>query len=60
MSKVSLKVYNILGKEIVTLINEVKPFGQYTVNFNAGSLPSGITSLLLKQVVLLRQRNLFC
>jgi photosystem II stability/assembly factor-like uncharacterized protein len=39
---VSIKVYNILGKEVITLVNEEKPSGQYTLNFNAGNFPSGI------------------
>ncbi len=39
---VSLKVYNILGDEVATLVNGVKPAGNYTVNFNAASLASGV------------------
>ena len=39
---VSLKVYDVLGKEIATLINEVKSAGSYEVNFNAAGLASGI------------------
>jgi mannose/cellobiose epimerase-like protein (N-acyl-D-glucosamine 2-epimerase family) len=39
---VSLKVYDILGNEIVTLVNEQKSAGNYSVNFNAGSLVSGM------------------
>ena len=38
---VILKVYDLLGKEVATLINEVKQAGNYTVTFNASSLPSG-------------------
>ena len=38
---VILKVYDVLGKEVATLINEVKQAGSYTVTFNASSLPSG-------------------
>ena len=38
---VVLKVYDILGKEVATLVNEVKQAGNYTVTFNASSLPSG-------------------
>ena len=41
-SYVFLKVYDILGKEIVTLVNENKPAGNYEVNFDASSLASGI------------------
>jgi len=32
--KVSLKVYDILGNEVATLVNEEKPAGKYQVNFN--------------------------
>ncbi len=39
---VTLKVYDVLGKEIATLVNEDKPAGTYEVNFNASSLSSGI------------------
>ena len=39
---VSLKVYDILGNEIVTLINEVKEPGSYSQEFNAANLPSGV------------------
>ncbi|MDR3625421.1 MAG: DUF4434 domain-containing protein, partial [Ignavibacteriaceae bacterium] len=39
---VSLKVFNILGKEIAALVNEEKPAGSYSVNFNASSIPSGV------------------
>jgi len=41
-SKVVLKVYDILGKEISTLVNENKEAGSYSVRFDAGSYPSGI------------------
>ncbi|MAT58266.1 MAG: hypothetical protein CMF23_09870 [Ignavibacteriae bacterium] len=39
---VSLKVYDILGNEIASLVNEQKSAGNYSVNFNAGSLTSGM------------------
>ncbi len=39
---VSLKVYDMLGKEIATLVNEFKPIGNYEVAFNASNLPSGM------------------
>jgi hypothetical protein len=39
---VTVKIYNVLGKLITTLVNEEKPAGNYQVQWNAGSLPSGI------------------
>jgi hypothetical protein len=39
---VSLKVYNILGEEVTTLVNEIKRSGSYTIDFNAGKLASGV------------------
>ncbi len=40
--KVTLKAYNILGNEVASLVNEEKPAGNYSVSFNASSLPSGM------------------
>ena len=39
---VSLKVYDILGREIKTLVNEEKPAGSYEVKFDRNRLSSGI------------------
>jgi photosystem II stability/assembly factor-like uncharacterized protein len=39
---VTLKIYNILGSEVATLVNEEKVAGKYEVNFNASSLASGV------------------
>ena len=39
---VSIKVYNILGKEIITLINENLPYGKYEVTFDGSLFSSGI------------------
>lgn len=41
-SNVSLKVFDVLGKEVVTLLNEEKPAGRYEVEFSANGLTSGI------------------
>lgn len=38
---VTLKVYDILGKEVVMLVNEEKQAGRYAVNFDASNLASG-------------------
>ena len=39
---VSLKVFNILGSEIGTLVNEFKSAGNYIIDFKGGNLASGI------------------
>ncbi|HMS64895.1 MAG TPA: T9SS type A sorting domain-containing protein [Ignavibacteria bacterium] len=39
---VSLKVYNSLGMEVATLVNEVKRAGSYKVKFDGSNLSSGI------------------
>ncbi len=39
---VTLKVYDILGKEVATLVNVEKTSGRYEVYFNASSLASGV------------------
>jgi len=39
---VILKVYDVLGSEIATLVNEEKPAGSYEVEFDATGLSSGI------------------
>ncbi len=39
---VTLKIYDILGSEIATLVKEEKIAGKYEVNFNASSLASGV------------------
>jgi len=39
---VTLKVYDILSKEVATLVNEVKTQGRYEATFDASSLASGV------------------
>jgi hypothetical protein len=39
---VTLKVYDVLGNEVANLVNEEKPVGSYTVQFNGNRLASGI------------------
>ncbi len=39
---VSLVVYNLLGQEVTTLVNEQKPVGNYEVKFDASNLSSGV------------------
>jgi len=59
---VNMKIFDILGREIKTLINEIKYPGNYTVRWNATGMPSGVyfyrlmaeTGVLQKKMVLLR------
>ena len=39
---VTLKVYDVLGNEVATLVDEYKSVGKYEANFNANALTSGI------------------
>jgi uncharacterized delta-60 repeat protein len=39
---VSLKVFDVLGNEVATLVNEEKPAGAYQITFNAYGLSSGV------------------
>jgi len=39
---VNLRLYDMLGREVATLVNEVRTAGYYTVNFDASKLSSGI------------------
>ena len=47
-SRQIIKVYDLLGKEIVTLVDEYKPAGSYEMEFNAANLPSGVYFYQLK------------
>ncbi len=40
-SFVSIKVYDFLGREVITLVNEMKSIGGYEIMFDASQLPSG-------------------
>ncbi len=45
---VTLKVYDILGREVATLVNKAQKAGNYDVNFNANVLTSGVYFYTLK------------
>ena len=47
-SDVSLKVYDLLGREVATLVSGVKEAGKYEVEFNAKNLASGMYVYQLK------------
>ncbi|MCX7878803.1 MAG: T9SS type A sorting domain-containing protein [Ignavibacteria bacterium] len=37
-----LRIYNSMGQEVATLVNEELPAGSYKYSFNAEKLPSGV------------------
>ncbi|MCF8262075.1 MAG: AGE family epimerase/isomerase [Melioribacteraceae bacterium] len=61
-SNVSIKIFDVLGREVATLVNEFKDAGNYTVNFDASTLTSGLyvyrleaaNFLASKKMILLR------
>ncbi len=61
-SLVKLKIYDILGREVATLVNKEQQPGNYNIEFNASNLSSGIYFYLLqagsfvttKKMILLR------
>lgn len=48
MQFVSLKVYDAIGNEVATLVNEIKSSGKHTITFNGSDLSSGIYYYKLK------------
>jgi hypothetical protein len=61
-SFVSLKVFDLIGKEVATIVSEEMPAGSYTKQWNAANMPSGVyfyrlqagTFIETKKLVLLR------
>ena len=48
ISRIVIKIYDVLGNEITTLIDEEKPVGTYELNWNADNLTSGVYFYQLK------------
>jgi hypothetical protein len=57
-SLVELKVFDILGRQVATLVNEEKPRGNYQVKFDGSSLSSGIYLYRLKSGKLMETKKL--
>ncbi len=57
---VTLTVYNVMGQQVATLVNETKPVGNYRVSWNAADMASGIYHYRLQagNQVLFRQMTL--
>lgn len=47
-SLVSIRIFNSLGEEVKTVVNEFQTAGRYTLEFNASSLPSGVYYYMLQ------------
>ncbi len=41
-SAVSLKIYDVKGREVATLVNDFQAIGKYSIEFDGSSLASGI------------------
>jgi len=41
-SNVVIKVFDVLGNEIAVLVNDERPIGTHTIDFNSTNIPSGI------------------
>jgi len=48
LSFVTIIIYDVLGSEVATLLNEEKAVGAYELNWNAANLPSGVYFYELK------------
>lgn len=55
---VSLKIYDVLGNEVATLVNEIQSTGNYEVTFDASSLPSGTYFYRLQTGSLVESRKM--
>ena len=58
MQFVTIKVYDVLGNEVSTLVNEEKPAGNYEVEFNAAGIPSGVYFYQLKTGSFIQTRKM--
>jgi hypothetical protein len=57
-SFVTLKIYDVLGNEVATLVNEEKPAGNYNVDFKGNNLASGIYFYTLRAGSFVQSRKM--
>jgi len=57
-SKVTLKVLDIVGRTVATLVNEQRPQGKYETRVNAATLPQGIYFYQLRAGELMQTRKM--
>ena len=55
MNKVILKVYDVLGREVATLVNKQQRAGYYEIDWNASNLTSGIYFYRIQAIPIGRQ-----
>ena len=58
LQNVTLKVFDMLGQEVATIVNETQKSGTYEVDFNASKLTSGIYIYTLQSAGLLQSRKM--
>lgn len=58
MKFTQLKVYDELGKEVTTLVNEEKPAGKYEVEFKGSNFSSGIYLFQIKTSSFMQTRKM--
>ncbi len=54
----TVKVFDVLGKEVATLVDEYKPAGNYEVEFDASNISSGIYFYVLKTSTFCSQKKM--
>jgi len=57
-SSVQLKIYDVLGNEVATLVNEEKTPGNYEVIFDASKLSSGVYLYTIKSGIFVQTRKM--
>ncbi|OIO23720.1 MAG: hypothetical protein AUJ54_01185 [Ignavibacteria bacterium CG1_02_37_35] len=57
-SKITLIIYAALGRKVTTLINEEKPKGNYTAEFSAANLSSGIYFYQLRAAAFIQTKKM--
>ena len=55
---VSLKIYDVVGKEVASLVNEVKSAGSYIVGFNGTELSSGVYFYRLESGIFVENKRM--
>jgi hypothetical protein len=59
-SLVSLRIYNVMGTEVATLVNESMPAGRYEISFDASALSPGVYFCKLQAGLFTATRQLNC